>query len=70
MGFPTTTIVQVAVSEFPLESTTLEVKVYVPAVVVLPLCGPRVQADARGRVPETIENVYGAVPPVTPRAEV
>ena len=51
----------------PFESTTLDVKVKVPAVVGVPEIAPVVgfSVSPGGSVPETIEYVYDPVPPVT-----
>ena len=65
-GDPATMIVQVAVSDLPFESTTLDTKVKVPAVVGVPEITPAaLSVRPGGNVPETNEYVYGAVPPVT-----
>ena len=49
----------------PVESVTCAVKVNVPAAVGVPVIAPVPAANVRppGSVPETIEYVYGAVPP-------
>ena len=58
-GGPDTVMVQVTVSEFPLASTTLLVKVYVPAVVGVPLTTPEVVLRLRpaGSWPDWMEKV-------------
>ena len=62
-----TTMVQLCVSEFPFESTTLDVKVDVPAAVGVPEIKPVVvlSVSPAGSEPETIENVYVPLPPLT-----
>ena len=56
----------------PVESTTWEVKLYVPAVVGVPVIAP-VELDSAsspgGSEPLMMENVYGATPPVAVSAE-
>src|ERR1700690_151313 len=55
----------------PVESTTWAVKLYVPAVVGVPVMAPvdALSVKPGGRVPVMIENVYGATPPVAISAE-
>jgi hypothetical protein len=52
-------MVQVVVSELPCESTTFDVNVYVPGVVLLPLIVPVAvfRLSPGGSEPPTIENV-------------
>jgi DNA-directed RNA polymerase specialized sigma24 family protein len=58
-------MVQISVSELPLKSTTLEVKVYVPAVVGVPEILPVVLSSVKpgGSEPETIEKVIDRFDP-------
>src|ERR1019366_3874080 len=60
-------MLQVSVSDFPLASTTLTVKLEVPAVVGVPEITPVevFSVSPAGSVPEVSENLNGAVPPVT-----
>jgi len=55
----TTVMVQLAVAAVPVESTTLAVKLYVPAVVGVPVMAPVLAFKFRpaGRFPLAIENV-------------
>ena len=55
----------------PVESTTCAVKLNVPAVVGVPVIAPveAFNVSPGGSDPLMIENVYGATPPVTTRAE-
>jgi hypothetical protein len=66
-----TTILQLAVAVLPCESTTWAVKLYVPAVVGVPVIAPvdGFSVKPGGRKPLINENVYGATPPVATRAE-
>ena len=54
-----TLMVQLMVAEVPVESTTFAVKLYVPAVVGVPVMAPVVAFNVRpaGRLPAEIENV-------------
>ena len=70
MGVPVTTMVHCWVSVFPFASTTLDVKVKVPAVVGLPEITPALlSVSPGGNVPETSEYLNGEIPPVTVSAE-
>ena len=71
IGAGVTVMVQLAVAAVPVESTTLAVKLYVPAVVGVPLIEPVDASNVRpgGRLPVLIENVKGATPPVAASAE-
>ncbi len=59
------------VAELAIESTTLAVKVKVPAIVGVPVIAPVDAFSVRpgGKEPELIENVYGGTPPVAFRNE-
>jgi len=54
-----TVMVQLAVAAVPVESTTFAVKLYVPAVVGVPVMAPVLAFKAKpaGRLPLAIENV-------------
>lgn len=50
------------------ESVTFAVKLYVPAVVGVPVRAPLVASvSPAGSAPALTDHVYGPVPPVTPR---
>src|ERR1035441_5039055 len=71
IGARFTTILQIVVSELPFASTTFVVKLEVVAAVGVPLITPveLFSAKPAGSAPEMIENVNGAVPPVTENVE-
>ncbi len=66
-GDATTMMLHCAVSEVPLASTTLEVNVYVPVAVGVPVIAPFAGFSVKpgGSAPDTMENVKDGVPPCT-----
>src|SRR5882672_6472101 len=62
---------QVANAVEPIESATFAVKLNEPVVVGVPVIAPDDELSVRpgGRLPETIENVYGDMPPLATSAD-